>query len=292
MNTKKALFTDLDDTLYSWIDSFAPSFRAMVHVLNKKTQIDEDKLIESFRKVYSKRKTLDYSFVIQELDIWEELGWSKEKVLSDAVKDARGAVRRVRSHHFTLYDEVRDTLKWLKNENVFVIAYTNAPGYIAQRRLKKLQVDSYIDCLAYFYDYEVPTDVPDDVQDAIESGKIRSSIKCIERFDNLKKPDPQPILWLIEKHHLDATKTFLIGDSIENDIYMAQQAGIIDIWARYGTANHNPKDIETIKKISTISAEQRKRNLELREITKPRFTVDNFAEIKAIIGSNQLSFDF
>ncbi|MBK9924175.1 MAG: HAD family hydrolase [Anaerolineales bacterium] len=292
MNTKKALFTDLDDTLYSWIDSFAPSFRAMVHVLHKKTQIEEEKLIESFRKVYNKRKTLDYSFVIQELDIWEELGWSKEKVISDAVKDARGAVSRVRSHHFALYNGVRDTLKWLKSENVFVIAYTNSPGYIAERRLKKLQIDTYIDCLAFFYDYEIPKDVPSDVQEARKSGKPKSSIRCKERFDNLKKPDPRPIYSLIEKHHLDAAKTYLIGDSIENDVYMAQQAGIFDIWAQYGTINHNPKDIETIKRISTISEQDRKRNLELREMTKPKFTVSNFAEIKDIIGSNQLSFNF
>ena len=292
MDSKKTLFTDLDDTLFSWIDSFAPSFRAMVHVLHRITEIEEDKLIESFRKVYGRRKTLDYSFVIQELDIWENLGWSKDKILEDAVKPARGAVNRVRSYHFTLYNEVREPLKWLKSENIFVIAYTNAPGYIAQRRLKKLQIDTYIDCLAYFYDYEVPADVPDDVQNAVATGKSKSSIKCIERFNNLKKPDPRPILQLMEKYQLEASKTFLIGDSIENDIFMAQQAGIVDIWARYGTINHEPKDLETIKRISTISEEDKRKKIELREKIKPSFTIDNFAEIKAIIGSTQLSFDF
>lgn len=157
--------------------------------------------------------------------------------------------------------------------------------------MRKLQIDTYIDCLAYFYDYEVPIDVPSDVLDAIDSGKPKSSIKYIERFDNLRKPDPRPIRLLIEKFHLDATKTYLIGDSIENDVCMAQQADIVDIWAKYGTVNHNPKDIETIRRISTISEESRKRNLDLREKTNPKFTVNSFAEIKDIIGSDQLSFN-
>jgi len=292
MATRKALFTDLDDTLYSWIDHFAPSFRAMVHVLEKKTGLDNETIIESLRRVYKTRRTLDYSFVIQELDIWEKLEWSKDKVLNDVVRDSRGAVNRVRSERFSLYPRVREILKWLKSENIFIVAYTNAPGYIAQRRLKTLQVDTYIDCLAYFYDYEIPLDIPSDVQKAIESGKPRSSIKSTERFDNLKKPDPRPLKALMKKYHLDEKATFLIGDSIENDIFMAQKAGIVDIWARYGTLNHNPKDLETIRRISTLSDEDRARNKLIRESVTPTYAVDNFSDIKQVIGSRQLSFAF
>jgi phosphoglycolate phosphatase len=293
MANRKALFTDLDDTLYSWIDFFAPSVRAMVHQLKGITNLNEEMIFESFRKVYQNRQTLEYSFVLQELDLWEKLGWSKEKTLQDVVNPVRGVFRTVRNHHFKLFPGVRETLAWLKTEDIFVCAYTNAPGYHAERRLRSLNIDRYIDCLAYFIDSEIPDDLhlPLDVQKLKNKDKRKSYIKDVKRF-TAKKPNPSPLIKLIEEFDINLSKCYLIGDSIEKDVYLAQQAGVKDIWAQYGAINHKPIDIETIRKISTYSDDEMQRNKIIRELVKPAFVVDNFAELKQIIGSRQLSLGF
>jgi len=290
MEPRKALFTDLDDTMYSWVGFFAPSFRAMIHVTQKVTKIDEETLYDSFKKVYKRHNSLEYSFVIQELDIWEKLGWNTQRVLEEVVKPARGAVRRVRKKHYALFSGVRDTLKWLRNQNIQVFAITNAPGYIAHKRLRVLQVDTYIDCLVFFKDYYVPQDVPDDVRKKVD--KEKSSVKLVREFDiSEAKPDPKALRKLIAEFNLDIKKTYLIGDSLENDIYLAQKAGIIDIWAKYGKENLLQKDLETIGKISTFSEEEKNENIILRQSIKPTFTVNSFDEIRSIIG-DQLAFNF
>ena len=67
---RKLLITDLDNTLYNFIDFYAPAFRGMLHALSKKLNIDEDILKEEYRKVYSIRGSLEYAFSIQEIDLF------------------------------------------------------------------------------------------------------------------------------------------------------------------------------------------------------------------------------
>ena len=65
----KVLITDLDNTIYNWVDFFAPSFRAMLGEMVHLTSLDEDTLISSFQRVYQRHGTSEYSFAIEELDL-------------------------------------------------------------------------------------------------------------------------------------------------------------------------------------------------------------------------------
>lgn len=48
------LITDLDNTLYNWVDYFAPSFRGMVHAISREMNLDEEKIYSGFKEVFKK----------------------------------------------------------------------------------------------------------------------------------------------------------------------------------------------------------------------------------------------
>ena len=149
--TKLALISDLDGTLYNWVDFYAPSFRAMVHVLGRITKLDEKRIMESFRQVYLKHKSVEYAFAIQELDIWESLKWTNEEIMENAVKPARVAFGMARSKNLRLFPHVKETLQWAKTEGLLVIAYSNSPRIQAEMRLKYLHIGRFFDELWSWY---------------------------------------------------------------------------------------------------------------------------------------------
>src|ERR1022692_1642040 len=63
------LLTDLDNTVYDWVDFFAPSVRGMIHVLAREIPCEEALLFDEFKLVYSRVGSLEYAFSVQELPI-------------------------------------------------------------------------------------------------------------------------------------------------------------------------------------------------------------------------------
>ncbi len=283
----RGLILDLDNTLYNWVDSFAPSFRAMVHVLARVTKYEENLIVESFRKVYKKHNTVEYAFAIQELDIWNELGWEKDKILHDAVKPARTAFSITRSKYSTLYPNVRETLYWAKEQGMLIIAYSVAPYYLAEGRLRAFKIDHLFSHLYTWYGYDVDYESGNLPQDIVPRNKSR--IPKIRRLDvSTIKPNPVGLFTLVEECKIDINYSYLVGDSLDKDIALAQKVGIVDIWARYGK-NVLPQSIETLSKITHWSSGEEKRHERAQVEIIPTFTIDDFSEIKKIITPLQLN---
>jgi FMN phosphatase YigB (HAD superfamily) len=281
---RRALITDMDGTIYNWTDFFAPSFRAMVHVLARVTLLEEERLIQSFREVYVKYKSVEYPFVIQELDIWRQLNWSTEEIQEKAVKPARVAFRKTRDKHLQLYPNVRETLKWIKAEGLLLIAYTDAPAFQAEMRLKVLRVDYLFDDL-FSWDPEFVLPPPGHLPEGIREKQYRSRLHSKDLF-SLEgiKPNPSTLKAILEKHRLELQNVYMVGDSLWKDIGLAQALGVCDIWARYGKTS-NERNRETMKLITPWTETDIDKNKTARDIIYPSYTIDDFAEITSIIGS-------
>jgi len=292
MSNRKAIILDLDGTIYNWVDFFAPSFRAMVHVLSRLTRLDEEVIIQSFKRVYQAHNTLEYSFSVQELDIWESLQWPKEDIEEKAVKAARGAFRRVRKKHLSLYPGIKETLQWAKSQGLIIIAYTDSPRIQAEMRLKFLRTDNLFNRLHSLQDSNLPegSDIPEDVINKMRAGKYSSKITIKSQFGPQDvKPSPETLRSLLNEFQLTPPNTYLVGDSIQKDIAGAQEVGIIDIWARYKNYSSKTKNIETILKITPWTKEQIAKSKEASQVIKPTYIIDSFAEIKEIIGNQRPS---
>src|SRR5262245_33864374 len=99
------LILDLDNTLYNWVDFYAPSFRAMVHVLAKATGFGEDALYDDFKQVYKDKRSLEYAFSVQELSLLRD---RPTEEMDRLIALAKGAFSRVREAHLKPYPGVKE----------------------------------------------------------------------------------------------------------------------------------------------------------------------------------------
>ena len=64
---KAALITDLDNTLFDWVNLWVQCFSAMFSKIVEISGVDADELKKEIRNVHQKYGTSEYSFLIEEL---------------------------------------------------------------------------------------------------------------------------------------------------------------------------------------------------------------------------------
>ena len=67
----RAVVTDLDNTLYPWVDYIVPSLEAMVDSLIATTGLPRIRIVQSLKEVYTRYESNEYPFAIQESDIFQ-----------------------------------------------------------------------------------------------------------------------------------------------------------------------------------------------------------------------------
>ena len=105
MNSR-LLLTDVDNTLFNWVDYFGPSFRSMIHALSRSAGVAEDVLTAAFRDLYRRYGTTEYSFAIQQLSIFADRSTAER---DDLVRLATVAFGRTRRKHLRPYNGVTET---------------------------------------------------------------------------------------------------------------------------------------------------------------------------------------
>lgn len=281
------LITDLDNTLYNWIDYFAPSFRGMVHAIAREMKVSEQELYDGFKEVYKSRESLEYSFSIQELPFINR--YSSEEI-EKFVNLGKIVFSRVRDSNLKIYDGVKETLEELTNRGVFIVAVTNAPIYHGEARLKQLRIDKYFWGIAGWEGHQIPDDAyTEKISHKSQEGKYQS--RYIQKrwgyHKNDIKPNPNSYLEILNELKISHKSTYVIGDSMLKDLIPANEIGAKSIWAKYGT--HFRKDnFETILKIThweenTVKSAYDEKSFE------PDYTVNNsFSELLEIIPDPRL----
>jgi FMN phosphatase YigB (HAD superfamily) len=280
------LLTDLDNTLYNWVDYFAPSFRGMLHAISKKLDIKEDILIEEFKSVYTKYGSLEFSFTIQEL---ESCKYLEEEDLNKIVELGRKVFKMVRTKHLQPYEGVKETLIWCVNNDVKVIGITNAPLFHAQMRLKELHLDGYFYGLAAWEGHTSENKRFAEVinQKRID-GKYNTKIKHTWSLpENFIKPSAEGYLSIIKTINVSYKNIYVVGDSITKDLAPATEIGAKTIWAKYGL-DFDEKNLNTLLKITPWSQQGIQTAYSEKKIS-PDFIIDRFSQITDIIPSVQLN---
>ncbi len=279
------LLTDLDNTIYNWIDYFAPSFRAMVHVLSRETGLSESVIIEDFKRVFSRHKSVEYAFSIQELCLCRDR--SPAEVL-ELIRLAKGAFSRVREKRLRAYPGVKEALSWARDEGIAIVGVTNAPIFQAQRRLYQLGLDSLFTGLAAWEGFGIPEEDPfaEPIKVRKETRGWKTNIEKIWRLasDGLK-PNPEHYRIVIEDLGIRSSDTWVVGDSLQKDVRPALQIGAKGVWARYGQ-QFEQKNFRTILSVTHWSAEKIAETYDPREL-KPDLVIDRFDDLVKHIPSVQ-----
>ena len=281
----QVLITDLDNTLYNWMDYFAPSFRGMLHALSRQMHIDEETLYAQFRKVFARTGSVEYAYSIQELDACKNL---TDAEVQKVVELGRGAFRRVRQKNLVPYDGVPETLQWASENGVEIIGISNAPLFHVMRRLTNLHIDKYFLGLAAWEGNLMPENkFFTEIDEKVRTNAYRSRVRKSWGFSNAElKPSKTGYMKVITDLGVDVKKVYVIGDSVAKDIEPAMELGAVGIWAKYGLA-FQKKNYETVLKITPWTDKHQEQAYK-RKTREPDHTVNSFQELRNIITPSQL----
>ncbi len=279
MNT--LLITDLDNTLYNWVDYFGRCFRGMTHTICSEMEIEETEFIAGAKQVFKKAGTLEYAFLIQELPFISRYSESK---INSFIETSKRTFHIIRSKNLKLYDGVLQTFRYLHSIGITIIAVTSAPIYFGEWRLKKLGIDKYVQGILGWEGNDIPQNkFTEQIRKNIARDVYRSKhirYRWAESKENIK-PNPASYLRVIDQFKVHCKNTYVIGDSLGKDIVPAIEIGARSVWAKYGTS-FEKKNFETLMTINCWEDAEVRKQYGEHGIT-PEFTIQHIAELREII---------
>ena len=272
------LVTDLDNTLYDWIGFFVPAFYAMAEAAAERLDIDIDLLLNDLRAVHQRHGSAEHPFALLETDVVQsvlkDVSFLERRAHFD---EAFHRFNSVRKHTLQLYEGVAETLKFITETGVPVVAYTDARIPNSLFRIKRLGLEAYIRFL-YAPDQKFPGE--------IWPGDSNTDLLRVLPPDD-KKPNPKTLLDICRNLGVDPAHTLYVGDSLSRDIFMAESAGVRSALARYGT-HSDPSDWQRLVRVTHWTADDLAREERLRieaSSTTPDVVLDSFSDLLA-------AFDF
>lgn len=246
----RAVVTDLDNTLYPWVDYIVPSLEAMVASLVATTGLPRVRIVQSLKAVYSKYDSNEYPFAIQESEIFSPYEEDFDSFNALVLRPARDAFVAARQRYLRPFPGVRETLDALRARGLKVVGLTDAPRNAAELRLKWLRLDGHFDAIYTLPGYPLPENVDPEIRKKEEAGHYRSRTPVMELPSDAEKPSPAGLARILEDFGLPARAVIYVGDSVKKDMPVAERVGALGVWAEYGTY----VSAEYRERLSVISA--------------------------------------
>jgi phosphoglycolate phosphatase len=259
------LITDLDNTLYDWVAMWGASFNAMLSRLVEMSGVPQDVLEAEAQAIHQRVGTSEYAFLIQELPSLKAKhpGEDLRAIYAPAIDD----YRKARDAHLKLYPTVADTLRRVKDAGGVTVGYTESRAFYTNYRVRRLALDGLLDYLFSPPDHALPADT------SLELVRSRPAqdyelVQTVHRFtpEGELKPNPRLLKDIMGMVGALPERTVYVGDSLMKDVLMAQDAGVVDAFAKYGLAQHRdeyallrrvthwkPEDVEREKRLTAHS---------------------------------------
>jgi FMN phosphatase YigB (HAD superfamily) len=232
----RAIVTDLDNTLYSWVDYIVPSLEAMVDSLERTTRRPRIDIVQSLKAVYARHGSNEYPFAIQESALFHPYESDFDSFDALVVRPAQRAFSDARRRYLVPYPGVRETLLALRERGVAVVALTDAPRNAVENRVRLLELDGLLDALYTLAAYDLPKNVNPEIRRRDQAGHYRlKQTRVVELPRAAEKPDPRGLERVLRDFDLAAGEVLYVGDNVKKDMRVAERCGVAGIWAEYGT---------------------------------------------------------
>ncbi len=287
----RLVVTDMDNTLYSWVDYIVPAVEAMVTAIQQATGFQRIKVVQSLKAVYTKYESNEYPFALQESSLYAEFPefGSFDKMV---IEPARIAFAGARKKYLKPYKGVVDTLTALKARKIPVVALTDAPKNPAEQRAKKLEIDELLTAMYTMPGFTFPAGpdgqalvAPDILQKEV-TGAYRAACPVIELPRDHEKPNPKGLLKILQTYGVAPHEVVLVGDSVKKDIGVAREVGCVDCWAEYGTyVSHEYRERLDIISSNAITKRHANSVFEAgqQQTVKPTHALSNFGQVLDVI---------
>lgn len=242
----KLIICDLDNTLFDWIDYFAPASKASILKASEVTGIPYEKLCEEYKEILDREESIEYPFVIQQLpSILQHYHFDFEKMLAECCEPARNEFTLTAYPWLKPYPNVIKTLKALKETrpDAKLTVLTDAPLQVAIWRLYKLGILNYFDGIYGLENPKLPL-----IQNNILVSK-EVLFKNIDRWrygflgrlrelpNDYGKPNPggfKNMLMDFNFEKYNKRDIVFIGDNVYKDVQLCIDQKITSIWAKFG----------------------------------------------------------
>ena len=286
----RLVVTDMDNTLYSWIDYVVPAVEAMVEAVVRSTSLPRLRVVQSLKAVYTKYESNEYPFALQESSLFQEFPdfGSFDKLV---IEPARAAFSEARRKYLKPYKGVTETLTALKERRIPVVALTDAPRNPAEQRVRRLGFDVLLTSLYTMPGFTFPAGpdgealVAPDILQKQEKGAYKSACPLIELPRDYEKPNPAGLKKILNTYGMRPEEVLVVGDSVKKDIAIAREVGCHDAWAEYGT--YVPSEYRERLDIVSSNAITRRHVASVFEqgvqTVKPTRSLSNYAQVLDII---------
>jgi len=235
------LVTDMDNTLFDWLGMWQAAFGAMLEHLIADSGVPRATLEAEFFAIHQRHGTTEYAFAIQELPSLRARHAPDAEDLPGRYAAAIDAYRVMRRRTLALYRGVRETLRAVRAAGALVIAYTESRAYYADYRVRTLELDGALDYLYSLPDHALPEGVTASQirRYPPEHYRLRSTVARHTR-EGTWKPDASVLRDILSDVGAEPAEAVYVGDSLIKDVTMAQAAGVLDVFARYGDVRSRP----------------------------------------------------
>lgn len=231
----RAVVTDLDNTLYSWVDYVVPSLEAMVASLESTTGLPRIRIVQALKAVYTKYESNEYPFAIQESDLFAPYREDFDSFNELVIWPAARAFKAARERYLKPYPGVPETLEAIRSRGLTLVALSDAPRNAAELRLKWLKLDGQFDALYTLPGHPLPEHVDPRIRRKEAEGHYRSKTRVVELPREAEKPNPLGLKRILQDFELRGQEVLYVGDSLQKDMVLAQDCGAAAVWAEYGT---------------------------------------------------------
>ena len=231
----RAVVTDLDNTLYPWVDYIVPSLEAMVDSLASTTGLPRIRIVQALKAVYTKYESNEYPFAIQESELFAPYRSDFDSFNEMVIWPAARAFKAARERYLRPYPGVKEALDAIRARGLGLVALTDAPRNAAELRLKWLGLDGHFDALYTLPGYPLPEHVDARIRRKDAAGHYRSRTRVVELPRDAEKPSPAGLERILADLGLPGQAVVYVGDNLQKDMPPAQACGVLGVWAEYGT---------------------------------------------------------
>jgi len=231
----RAVVTDLDNTLYPWVDYVVPSLEAMVASLVATTGLPRIRIVQSLKAVYTKYESNEYPFAIQESDLFKPYDRYFDSFNELVIWPAARAFKAARERYLKPYPGVPETLDAIRRRGLKLVALSDAPRNAVELRMKWLRLDGHFDALYTLPGYSLPEHVDARIRRREEMGHYRSKTPVVELPRQAEKPSAEGLRRILVDFGLAGGEVLYVGDSLHKDMPVAKACGALGVWAEYGT---------------------------------------------------------
>lgn len=284
----KFLVCDLDNTLYDWVAYFVPSFYAMAAKVVELLGCDREKLLDDFREVHQRHHDSEQPFALLETrTVLDQFTGCNRGEIYKALDPAFHAFNIARKKHLSLHPGVKQTLEYLCQRDIILVAHTDSQLFGVADRLTRLGL-SRLFCRIYCRERpQLDHPNPETGRAWLDSFPMHK-VRQLSRHQ--MKPDPAVLAEICSAEVVSPSETAYVGDSIARDILMAKKAGVFSIWAKYGAVLHTD-DYEKLVRITHWTQEDVEKERRLRREAEhicPDFIAESsFVEILPALFPNE-----